>query len=157
MNSLFSFLIIISFFFVSLILTNLNSYLFISLFVCFTAAILPPNLSITITDDMKTFWSTLSTAQLQSDGKPEDYNCKPGDLLILPQNSFILGAQNNGSKLYIRPCYKALWAAIQTLFSSPKSTLGVLIIGNPGIGLFNNYSNIYAIRVELFQAAPLTD
>jgi hypothetical protein len=72
------------------------------------------------------YWNGLSNAV--------ESNLSVGHLFTLPSNSFILGQQRSGSLLFIRPCYRALFNSIQTFFASPKSTGGVVILGNPGIG-----------------------
>jgi hypothetical protein len=54
-----------------------------------------------------------------------------GKLLSLPANTFLFGIGDNGSRLYIRPCYEELLAAILVLFGTWR---GVLVKGVEGVG-----------------------
>jgi len=113
-------------------ITNVSNLL-ISLSVSFKVKTLPAN------DPFSRFYTALITAPVPSTAGLTALPApvmgpasQPvGHLLSLPADTFLFGLHDNGSHLYIRPCYLLLLTAITTLFATWR---GVLVKGVAGVG-----------------------
>uniref|UniRef100_A0AAV1TTW0 Crinkler effector protein N-terminal domain-containing protein n=1 Tax=Peronospora matthiolae TaxID=2874970 RepID=A0AAV1TTW0_9STRA len=56
-----------------------------------------------------------------------------GNLIALPENTFILGQEKYGSCMYVRHCYPQLWNVCLGALKRPEIH-NLVILGNPGIG-----------------------
>ena len=62
-----------------------------------------------------------------------DIDLVAGKLIALPEDTFILGQEKRGSRMYVRHCYPQLWNVCLGALNRP-GIRNLVILGNPGIG-----------------------
>jgi hypothetical protein len=88
-------------------------------------------------DPFLAFWRSLADDQVQltrATLMPPSPAPVAGQLMTLPLGANLFGRYALGNKLYVRPCYPKLHAAISAYLSSDMRSNGALVTGNPGVG-----------------------
>jgi len=77
-----------------------------------------------VNSELSNFWRRLTEAQLL------DFDDQ-GRQLVFPEGVYVLGWADQGSRVFVRKCYEALYDKIMEIF---RSCDGIVLSGSPGIG-----------------------
>ena len=80
-----------------------------------------------------------------------DIDLVAGKLIALPEDTFILGQEKRGSRMYVRRCYPQLWNVCLGALNRP-GIHNLVILGNPGIGkTVSAISSCYILHLVMKQ------